>query len=213
MGRAFFRLLIVLVYGYQVEGREHVPSEGGVLIVSNHAHALDPPFVGVATNRPVHFMAKEELFRILVLGWALPRVHAFPVRRDGLDRTAVRTAIRLLRSGHVVGLFPEGTRSQTGRLMPFQRGVGLIALKAGAPVVPVGLVGTFQPISWNGWRPRINQFTARFGPPMDLASIAEENHGKEGIDRACTLMMEGVEQLITPEPEIDPPISSRIHEP
>jgi 1-acyl-sn-glycerol-3-phosphate acyltransferase len=89
-------------------------------------------------------MAKEELFRLPVLGWLLPRVYAFPVRRGSANRRAISTALQTLRNGGILGLFPEGTRSRTRDLLPPQPGIALIALKSGAVVLPVAIAGPYR---------------------------------------------------------------------
>src|SRR5690554_4580945 len=129
VGRELYRVYLRLLFRTKVEGRENVPTEGGVLLVANHASYLDPPLLGGAVDRPVHFMAKAELFELPFLKWAMPRVKAFPVHRGGADRRAIRSAISLLQEGHVVGIFPEGGRTRDGKMMKFQRGAGLIAVR------------------------------------------------------------------------------------
>ncbi|HEX6989754.1 MAG TPA: lysophospholipid acyltransferase family protein, partial [Bacillota bacterium] len=114
--RFVFMLVFAVLYRWDVRGREHLPAQGPVLVCANHIHGWDPPLVGTVMTRPVFFMAKEELFRYPVLGTLLAKVGAFPVRRGTPDRRALKTALDLLASGKVVGLFPEGTRSRDGRL-------------------------------------------------------------------------------------------------
>ena len=191
-GRILFRSYFRLLFRYRVEGLEHVPRTGGVLLVANHASYHDPPLVGCALPRPVHFMAKAELFRIPVLRSVLPKVGAFPVQRGGFDRGAVRRAIELLKAGEAVCLFPEGTRSRDGRLLPFQRGAGLIAVQAGVPVVPIGLIGTFKP--WAGRRILPRRMVVRIGAPLVLKE--GEAAGREASERMTAMMAEGVRRLL-----------------
>lgn len=195
IGRALFRTLFRLVFRWRVEGAERVPPTGGVLLAANHASYLDPPLLGSAARRPVHFMAKAELFEIPVLSWILPRVNAFPVRRGAADRNAIRTAIELLRQGEAVAIYPEGTRTRTGELLPPQRGAGLIALKAGVPVVPVALIGTFRPFRIEKGIPRINRFVVRFGEPIDLSSYLQSD-SKELVDQISERLMREIAALL-----------------
>lgn len=195
IGRGLFRALFRVVFRYKVEGAERIPKDGGVLLVANHANVLDPPLLGSAATRPVHFMAKAELFKIPFLSWALPRVRAFPVRRGAADRNAIRMSIEYLRQGEVVGIFPEGTRTLTGELLPPQRGAALIALRAGVPVVPVALIGTFQPVKVKWGIPRFNRFVVRFGEPIDLAEYAERD-AKESIDLINDRLMREIGALL-----------------
>lgn len=195
IGRALFRTLFKLVFRYSVEGRERVPQSGGVLLVANHASYLDPPLLGSAATRPVHFMAKAELFEMPFLSWALPRVHAFPVRRGEADRNAIRTAIELLSQGRAVAIFPEGTRTHTGEMLPPQRGAGLIALRAGVPIVPVALIGTFKPVRVAKGIPRISRLVVRFGDPFDVAPYRELD-SKEAVDAINERMMQEIQRLM-----------------
>ncbi|MGI6037874.1 MAG: lysophospholipid acyltransferase family protein [Limnochordia bacterium] len=139
--RWLFRVFFRLFYRYEVIGREKVPAQGGAIIIANHISWLDPPLLAAVLDRPVAFMAKEELFRWPLAGWFFRQLNAFPVQRGEGDRRALRTAYQILGEGGVLGLFPEGTRG-SGSLQPFHRGAALIALRTGVPVVPVALWGT-----------------------------------------------------------------------
>lgn len=127
---------------WRIEGADHLPSHGPVLLAINHLSALDPLLGGSAVRRKVHFMAKEELFRSKFLAAVLRRLGAFPVRRGESDRQALRQAVRLLEQGEVVGIFPEGTRSPDGRLQQAQTGLAFLAQRTGAVVVPMAILGT-----------------------------------------------------------------------
>lgn len=139
---AVLKLFLPVLRRWKVQGAANLPPEGGVMVVANHQSYWDPLVLGAALPRRVYFMAKEELFRIPVLSWLIRTWGAFPVRREGFDRKALRTAIDYLMRGHVVGVFPEGRRSHTGQLLPAMPGAAILALKTGVPVVPVALIGT-----------------------------------------------------------------------
>ena len=113
-----------------------------MLLVSNHVSVLDPPLVGGAAPRQLYFMAKEELFRIPLLGRLIRALNARPVRRDGSDTRALKAALRPLEEGHALLVFPEGTRGEEGRRARGKAGVGMLAVLSGAPVVPVYVSGT-----------------------------------------------------------------------
>lgn len=140
--RFICRIVLALIRRWEVTGVENFPREGGLVIVSNHISYWDPVAVGCAVNRQVHFMAKHELFKIPLLGPVIHICGAFPVRRDRSDRNAVRIALKLLRDGKVVGVFPEGTRSHTGELLEAHAGAAMLALKAEVPLLPVAVSGT-----------------------------------------------------------------------
>jgi len=130
-------------YRLHVEGAEHIPDTGAVIVAPNHKSSFDPPIVGVAIkNRLVHYMAKAELFKNPMFGWVLRKMGAFPVKRGTVDRMAIKQAVRELKNGHVLGIFPEGTRIKKDGLGRFHSGMASLALMTGVPIVPVAVVGT-----------------------------------------------------------------------
>jgi 1-acyl-sn-glycerol-3-phosphate acyltransferase len=136
--------MLRLGYGLDVQGTEHVPQSGAFVVASNHVSYLDPLVIGVACPRRVRFMARSSLFRHVLLGWFLRSTRVIPLARGEADVGAVREAVRRLRHGEPIGLFPEGTRQLTGQLSQAKRGVGLIASMAKVPIVPVLVRGTFE---------------------------------------------------------------------
>lgn len=136
-------IIFLGMYRLHVEGREHIPSEGAVIIAPNHKSYFDPPLVGVAIKkRVVHYMAKEELFRNPFFGWILRQFGTFPVKRGSVDRTAVRQAVKELKNGNALGIFPEGTRIKRSGLGRFHSGMASLALMTGTSVIPVAIVGS-----------------------------------------------------------------------
>lgn len=140
--KAGARIVLFVLRRWEIRGVGNLPATGGVVLVANHVSYWDPVAIICAFKRKIFFMAKAELFKIPLVGYAVRSSGAFPVRRDVTDRNAVRTALRLLQAGEVVGLFPEGTRSQTGEILKPHLGAAMIALKAGTPVLPVAVSGT-----------------------------------------------------------------------
>lgn len=134
---------ILIIFGSRkVEGRKFIPTQGSLIVVCNHRSYWDPVLVGCAMKRQVHFMAKAEIFAYPILKNILNMVHAFPIKRGQSDRTALRTAINLLKEDRVIGIFPEGTRSKTEELLPFKPGVSMMAYKAGCPVLPMAVINS-----------------------------------------------------------------------
>ena len=140
--RPLFRAIFWLLGPVKVRGAYRMPKDGGVLILSNHLADVDPPALQVASPRVIRFMGKSELFEIPALGPVLRALGVFAIKRGEPDRAALKLAMDLLRSGQVVGIFPEGLISESGQLQPLKHGIALIARQTGCPVLCVGLVGT-----------------------------------------------------------------------
>lgn len=171
-------------YRFEVIGTEKFPKDGGILLCSNHINALDPPVVGILAPRPVHFMAKAELFNVPLLKGILPGVNAFPVKRGLSDRDALRTAIKLLKEGEVVGLFPEGTRSKDGTLGKGFSGAGFFALRGEANVVPCAIIGPYKPFK---------KLKVVYGEPIDIKPYRDR---KASADEVTDVIMENIAQLL-----------------
>ncbi|SHN19841.1 lysophospholipid acyltransferase family protein [Gracilibacillus kekensis] len=137
---------LVLKPKYKVIGKglENIPKEGPVIICSNHISNYDPPIVGITCPRPIHFMAKEELFKNKIFGFILKKVNTIVLKRGASDRTALKKGLEVLKDGNVLGLFPEGTRSKTGELKKGLAGAGFFALRSKATVIPCAIVGNYQ---------------------------------------------------------------------
>jgi len=121
------RILFKILFHARARGEKNIPRRGPVLIAPNHVSFLDPVAVGTATHRQLHYMARDDLFIIPVLGWLIKRLNSFPVKKDRPDPEAIKEALRILKRGEALLLFPEGTRSPDGRLLPGQLGVGMLA--------------------------------------------------------------------------------------
>jgi 1-acyl-sn-glycerol-3-phosphate acyltransferase len=137
-----------------------------VILASNHLSFLDPPLVGSPVARMCRFLARSTLFKNRLFGRYLLSLGVVPVDRDGGGPAGLKTALRLLEEGQALVLFPEGTRSADGRLQPARPGIGLIAIKSGAPVVPVRVFGTYE--AWGRHRrwPRFCRLALSYGPPL-----------------------------------------------
>lgn len=150
-----------------VEGAHHVPDDGKVLIGSTHQSHADSLAIGVALERPVHFLGDLRLVSVPVLGPLLPRIGMVPLRRGDADAAALQVLADLLHDGRAVAVYPEGSRSRDGRVHRLRSGVARLAASSGSPVVPAAVIGIFEvwPI---GRRPRLRggHVTVRFGPAL-----------------------------------------------
>ncbi len=161
---------------WRATGHEHVPESGGVLLVSNHLSYLDVVFLGVPLRRPLNFVARSTLF-VPVLGAFIRSVGAFPIQREGIGASGMKETLRRLRAGGIVTLFPEGTRSPDGELGPLKAGIAVLVTRAGVPVVPAGLAGTFEIWPRSRLIPVPHPIRVHFGRPIlpeDLAGMETE---------------------------------------
>lgn len=142
LARTICRLYLLLVRRWSVRGLDNIPGKGGLLVICNHISYLDPVAVGCALHRRIFFMAKAELFRVPLLKQIITALGAFPLHRGSGDLAAVKTALRYLQAGEVVGIFPEGTRSKTLELLDPHQGAAMLAIRTGVPVLPVAVTGT-----------------------------------------------------------------------
>jgi len=138
------RNVLRLIYRVKVEGNNSIDQVKGCIVYANHTCYLDPVVIGSFIKRQLRFMAKAELFKTRLLGNLILRLGAFPVRRGEADLGAVKTALRLLKNGELLGIFPEGTRNKSGTFMGAEPGLSMIATKARVPVIPVAILSTYR---------------------------------------------------------------------
>jgi 1-acyl-sn-glycerol-3-phosphate acyltransferase len=194
--RALFTVLFRVLGSWEVQGREHVPKKGAALIAPNHLSALDPPLIGCALPRAGWFMAKAELFDIPGLAWLIRHMHAYPVKRGVPDRAALKRTLDYLRQGELVCLFPEGTRSVNGELGPLEIGIGMLAVREGVPVIPVGIRGTDRMLPRDGKRLHRARIRVQFGPPIPPPPVEDGRPEREAYQEATDRLRAALESLL-----------------
>lgn len=196
IGKIFCTLYYLIFGGLKSVGEENIPATGGVILAPNHISYADPPAVGCAMKRKVHYMAKEELFRPALFGRILLAVGAFPVRRGTADRKAIRHALDLLKEGKVICIFPEGARSLNGKLQEAEPGIGLIALKSGAPIVPVAVVGTDKILPADGSKPHRHKVIIEYGKPLTFEDLLQSKDTAQAIAEVGKRVMAAIDALL-----------------
>ena len=186
---------------WRVKGRENVPGKGPVLVVSNHLNLVDPFILGISINREVRFMAKGELFSSRFVSFILRSgLGAFPVSRGQFGKEVFRKAIQVLARGEVLAMFPEGRRSRDVQLRPALPGFVLIALRSGAPILPVGMYGTEQCHGLISLLPR-PKITVNIGPPFYLPQVSGNEDKLDKAERmeCINIVMCRIAELLPPE--------------
>ena len=196
LSRGFVYLCLLLKYRMRVSGREHVPATGGAEIAANHCTYLDPPVMAGANDRRiVHFMARDTLFSNPVAKWFFPRVGVIALDRTKGDLGALKKAIATLKDGHVIGLFPEGTRSPDGQMREAKGGIGFLIAKGDVPVVPLYISGTFAAFPKGADKLRPGRLVARFGPPISPDEIRAAMPAKNDYEAVGALVMSRIRAL------------------
>lgn len=189
----FFKVLCRIWYGAilrtRVIGADNIPASGAFILAANHVSNWDPPFLGTFIDREVCYMGKEELFSNPLMAWVCRSLHVFPVRRGAADKSAIKTAVKILREGKCFGIFPEGTRSKTGKLGRAEAGVSLIAAMTKAPIIPAAIVGTEKIFSRAEFLP---QPAVVYGTPMKFTGSTKD---KEALDAFAQQIMSEIAKL------------------
>lgn len=208
-----YRVCAVVVRGlakawfrFRALGVHHVPRHGPVILASNHVSFADPPLVGCALPREIHFLARKSLFDLPGLGWLIRKLNAVPVDRDGGGGAGLKAILDHLSSGEGILLFPEGTRSGDGKLKRARAGIGLTVIKSDAPVVPVRVLGAFEAWGRHHTFPRPRRVTVVYGEPLRFEELRAEARtcGKERLkaiyQEVADTLMEAIGRLGEPGP-------------
>ncbi len=180
--------------GLRSEGNEQIPTTGPVIMAPVHVSHLDPPAVACGMERAITFMAKEELFKPPIFGPLIRSLGAFPVRRGKSDLEAIKFAIELLQQGRAVLVFPEGQRGDGVTLGEPNTGISMLAKRTGAPVIPVGVVGTHLAFG-KGRKPKRNRMKVLYGAPIRFEEVCQGMPDREARTYFAQYVMERIAEL------------------
>ena len=183
------RIWFGLILRTKVIGAENIPKDGAFILAANHVSNWDPPFLGTFIDREVCYMGKEELFKNPIMAAICRGLHVFPVKRGAADKTAIKTAIKILKDGKCFGIFPEGTRSKTGKLGKAESGVSLIAAMTKAKIIPAAIVDTEKIFSKEKFLPRP---AVVYGKPMKFSGSTKD---KEAMANFAQELMNEIAKL------------------
>ena len=183
------RIWFGLILRTRVIGAENIPASGAFILAANHVSNWDPPFLGTFIDREVCYMGKEELFKNPVMAWICRSLHVFPVKRGAADKTAIKTAVKILKDGKCFGIFPEGTRSKTGKLGKAEAGVSLIAAMTKAPIIPAAIVNTEKIFSGEKFLP---QLAVVYGTPIKFTGSTKD---RDALDAFAQSIMNEIAKL------------------
>src|SRR5215472_16557753 len=186
-GRLFFR--------FRVIHRERMIQSGPAILTMNHQSYLDPPLAGIACDRAIYLLARRTLLDAPLLGWLLPKLNVVPVNQNGVDRSAIKTLIRVLKAGNAVLVFPEGSRTLDGNLQPAEPGLGLVIAKTLAPVVPMRIFGGHEALPRGGGGLHFVPITIVIGEPIFFSADDIGPPGKDLYQRLGQRVMDAIAAL------------------
>jgi len=187
------KLLSRACFSFKVVHPGRIIETGGALLAMNHQSFLDPPLAGICCKREIYFLARKTLLDWPVLGPILPKLNVVPVNQDRADMSALKTVIKLVRAGNCTIIFPEGGRTEDGKLQPAQPGLGLIIAKTLVPVVPMRIFGAYEAFPMGAKYPKMRPITIVVGEPIifteaDLAG----GSGRDLYQRLSERVMERI---------------------
>ncbi len=194
-----------LFFPGEVAGVENIPRSGPFIIAANHASFFDPPAIGCRVPRELHYFARKTLFKPGLPEKILHKVNAIPVDLESeSDISSLKTVLRILKEGHAIVLFPEGTRTADGDFQPARAGVGLIACKSGVPVIPARIFGSYEAYGRHQKRPKRNApISVIFGQPLFPDKLAPDKaKGKDRYQAVAEAVMDAIRAL-PPPPRVE----------
>jgi len=187
VGRLFFRLHVV--------HRERMLQSGPVILAMNHQSYLDPPLAGTTCDRAIYFFARRTLLDVSLLGWLLPKLNVIPVNQEGIDRSALKALIGVLKAGNAALVFPEGSRTVDGSLQPGEPGLGLVIAKTLAPVVPMRIFGAHEALPRGSGGLHFVPITIVIGEPIFFTAADLNPPGRDLYKRLSQRVMDAIAHL------------------
>ena len=186
-----------VLYRVRVIGGDRVPKAGGFVLAPSHRSMMDIPFAAIVTTRRIRFMGKEALFRVPVLGTLFSWLGGFPVARDGTDRKAVRDSVAMLEAGEVLCVYPEGTRQHGPKIQPLQPGAAYLALRAGVPILPIGIAGSEEILRGHPHpNPRFKRVVIAVGEPIGPGPRASGVVARDKVDALSATLSDTLQALL-----------------
>jgi 1-acyl-sn-glycerol-3-phosphate acyltransferase len=186
-----------LVYRARIRGREKLPRTGGYVLAPSHRSMMDIPFLAAVTPRRVRFMGKVQVFKIPVVGTLFRWLGGFPVQRDGTDRKAVRDSIEILQGGEPLVVYPEGTRQHGAAIQPLQPGAAYLAIRAGVPIVPVGIAGSEEIFRSHGTKvPHFHRVGIVVGEPIHPPPLTSGVVKREVVNEMTDALAKELQQVL-----------------
>ena len=195
LGYHLSRLIGRLCFRFRIMHRERMIQTGPVILAMNHQSYLDPPLAGIACDRAIYFLARRTLMDLPLFRWLLPKLNVIPVNQEGIDRSALKALIRVLKSGNGALVFPEGARTLDGNVQPAQPGVGLVIAKTLAPVVPMRIFGAHQALPRGGGGLHFVPITIVVGEPIFFTPVELESPAKNRYEQISQRVMDAIAAL------------------
>lgn len=194
LGYHLSRVLAKIFFRFRILHRERMIQTGPVILASNHQSYFDPPLAGNASDRPIYFLARRSLLKVPVFSWLLPKLNVIPVDQEGVDRSALKGIIKVLKQGECALVFPEGSRTFDGELLPAQPGLGLIIARTLAPVVPMRIFGAHEVLPRSGGF-HIHPITIVVGEPIYFSEADLQPRDKNLYPRLSQRVMDAIAAL------------------
>jgi 1-acyl-sn-glycerol-3-phosphate acyltransferase len=175
----FMQIVSCFWLRYRAFGMERLPPRSGALLLINHQSHLDPLMVGLPLGRPISYLARDSLFKVPIVGWMLRNTYVIPLNREAASTSSLREAIRRVEHGFLVGIFPEGTRSEDGKIGTLKPGVLALIRRGKVPIYPVAVAGTFQAFPRGAWFLRPATVRVVFGEPLDAELIEQFGRNRD----------------------------------